>query len=38
MEVVPYVWLKQNLNEKGEDILFNIIKMADPTHLWKEKM
>ena len=30
MEVVPYAWLKQNLNEKGKEILFNIIRMVDP--------
>lgn len=33
MEVVPYAWHKQNLSGKGEEILFYVIKMADPTHL-----
>lgn len=33
MEVVPYAWFKQNLKEKGEEILLYIIKMADSTHL-----
>lgn len=38
MEVEPYAWLKQNLNENGEEILFYIIKIADPTHLYKKNV
>lgn len=33
MEVVPYAWLKQNLNEERGEILFDVIKMSDRTHL-----
>lgn len=31
MEVAPYAWLKQNLNDKGEEISFYVINVADPT-------
>lgn len=37
MEVAPYAWLKQNLNDKGEEISFYVIKVADPTRSLKKR-
>lgn len=37
MEVAPYAWLTQNLNDKGEEISLYVIKVADPTRSSKKE-